>query len=130
MFCIILLAILQKTFSETNKGIIIGGEPHTDKGYADVVGIIASSVKELNEILDRLHDNAALFGLKINIDKTKVMLLGNHANNVVPNIKSVQLDTVKQFEYLRRILSYDANDTDALVHQIGKAWGAFEKKKT
>ena len=34
-----------------------------------------------------------------------------------------------QFEYLGRILSKDGSDMPALEDRIGKAWGAFEKKK-
>ena len=39
------------------------------------------------------------------------------------------VEVVEQFEYLGRILSNDGDDSKAVEARIGKAWGAFEKKK-
>ena len=36
---------------------------------------------------------------------------------------------VEEFEYLGRVLSNDGDDSKAVGSRIGKAWGAFEKKK-
>ena len=36
---------------------------------------------------------------------------------------------VEVFEYLGRVLSNDGDDSKAVGSRIGKAWGAFEKKK-
>ena len=46
----------------------------------------------MNTILERLHKNSKSFGLKISISKTKVMLVGDHPENAICNIGSVQLE--------------------------------------
>ena len=130
LFCIVLSVILEQTFEGLEYGVRIGGEVHTDKGYVDDVGLITTSVQEMNIILDRLHDTALLFGLNINITKTKIMLIGTHHLVTLPNIKGKNIEIVESFEYLGRILSNDNNDQKAVEHRIGKAWNAFSKMRS
>ena len=129
LFCVALMIILQNTLLDTNNGIIIGGEPHNNMGYADDIAIVAESLEEMNEILNRLQHFAEIFGLKINVAKTKIMLVGSHSTSTVPSIGNQTLDIVENFEYLGRTLSHDANDMPALINRINKAWGSFAKKK-
>ena len=129
LFCVALKTIMEKSLLECDKNIIIGGVNHSNCAYADDVGIIGNSVSELNNIMQRVQQNSAEFGLHINIAKTKAMLIGQHPANDIPMINNTPVDIVNQFEYLGRVLSRDGSDMPALVDRIGKAWGAFEKKK-
>lgn len=130
LFCVALKIILENTFLETDKNIVIGGVHHTNGAYADDLGIIGDSVSELNNILERLRQNSLNFGLHINISKTRAMLIGNHDGNTdIPKINGEPIDIVEKFEYLGRVLSRDGGDMPALKDRIGKAWGAFEKIK-
>ena len=73
--------------------------------------------------------NSEEFGLNINLSKTKVMLIGTNDNSETVTIGGEEIEVVDQFEYLGRILSKDSSDMPALEDRIGKAWGAFKKKK-
>ena len=78
-----------KAFADLDYGISIGGEIQRDNG------LITGNISEMNNLLDRLHDNALLYGLKINTKKTKVMLVGEHTNtNDVVHIKNTPIDIV------------------------------------
>ena len=129
LFCIALMVILANTFEGLDFGIRIGGENQQDKGYADDVGIITRTAAEMNTVLDKLHDCASVFGMKINVPKTKVMMIGTNADTAV-YIKGQFLNIVDTFEYLGRVLSSNADDSHAVLSRIRKAWGAFEKKKS
>ena len=129
LFCIALKVIMEKTIEPSDKCISIGGIKHSNGAYADDLGVIGASITELNNILNRLKINSAEFGLNINLSKTKVMLIGTHDNDDKVTIGGEAIEVVDQFEYLGRILSKDGSDMPALEDRIGKAWGAFEKKK-
>ena len=130
LFCISLKVILEETFNGINFGVKIGGTLENEKDYADDVALITCTVAELNILLDRLHKNAQAFGLSINVKKTKVMFIGDHTDTDTPVvIDNLNVEVVEQFEYLGRILSNDGDDSKAVEARIGKAWGAFDKKK-
>ena len=57
------------------------------------------------------------------------MLIGTHDNGDTVTIGGEEIEVVDQLKYLERILSKDSSDMPFLEHRIGKAWGAFEKKK-
>ena len=129
LFCLALMVILQMTFEDFEGGISIGGTRHTDEAYADDIAIIIESTEQMNKILERLRVNAAVFGLTINIKKTKVMLLGA-ANGQPCVIGDIVLEVVVSFEYLGRVLSNNGDDMRALCDRIGKGWAAFLKKES
>ena len=72
------MIILLKTLEDHQYGINIGGIMHTDEAYADDIGIITQTAVQMNTILERLVFQARVFGLAINIKKTKVMFIGKH----------------------------------------------------
>ena len=129
LFCIVLKVIMEKTIKPSDRCISIGGIKHSNGAYADDLGIIGASISELNSILNRLKENSAEFGLNINLSKTKVMLIGKHNSNDTVTIGGEAIKVVDKFEYLGRVLSKSGSDMPALEDRIGKAWGAFEKKK-
>ena len=120
---------MEKKIEPGDECISIGGTKHSNGAYADDLGVIGASITELNNILNRLKINSAEFGLNINLSKTKVMLIGTHDSGDTVTIGGEAIEVVDQFEYLGRILSKDGSDMPALEDRIGKAWGAFEKKK-
>ena len=129
LFCIALKVIMEKSILPSDNNISIGGIKHSNGAYADDVGVIGDTIPELNNILLRLKENLAEFRLGINLSKTKVMLIGEHDPNHIPMIENEAIDIVTKFEYLGRVISNDGSDMPALRDRIGKAWGAFEKKK-
>ena len=131
LFCIVLMAIMQKVFDGLDFGVSIGGEMQNEKGYADDIGLIAQTIQQMNILLDRLYHTALQYGLKINIKKTKGMLIGTHPiSTEVLHINGTPIAIVDLFEYLGRMLNNNGDDTHAVSCRIGKAWGAFDKKST
>ena len=134
LFCIALMVIMSETFADVKCGIRLGGETITDKGYADDAGILTETIEEMNMILNKLQRNSEIYGLTINLAKTKVMLIGEHttAGGTIPpvQISGKNIEVVTQFEYLGRVLSNKADDEAAVIMRIGRGWGAFNKVKS
>jgi len=49
--------------------------------YADDKAVVASSQKELQNLMDRLNTVTKKYGMKINVKKTKVMCISRTGNN-------------------------------------------------
>ena len=82
-------------------------------------------------LMSKLHENAKEFGLEINFSKTKLMYVGKNRNYPRQHITLAgqDVEVVKQFDYLGRILSCDGDDTYAVESRISKGWQAFQKNK-
>ena len=66
----------------------------------------------MNILLERLRTQSKNFGLRINI--SKVMFLGNHAEETACNMNDVVLKNVDSFQYLGRVITNNNNDTRAV----------------
>ena len=61
---------------ETQPGIKIAGRNINNLRYADDTTLMAESEEELNSLLIKVKDESEKFGLKLNIQKTKIMASG------------------------------------------------------
>ena len=59
---------------ETQAGIKIGGRNINNLRYADDTTLIAESEEELRSLLMKLKEESEKVGLKLNIQKTKIMV--------------------------------------------------------
>ena len=75
-------------------GFRIGGRNISNLRYADDIVLIATSPDELQELLDRIVTAGAEYGLKINVDKTKVMIV--NAENASLKVNGEPLERVKE----------------------------------
>ena len=62
--------------------------------FADDLALITYTALEVNTLLERLRTQSKNFGLSINISKTKVKFIGNHAEETACNINGVVLENV------------------------------------
>ena len=61
---------------ETQAGIKIAGRNINNLGYADDTTLMAESEEELKSLLMKVKEESEKFGLKLNIQKTKIMASG------------------------------------------------------
>ena len=62
---------------EAQAGIKIAGRNISDLRYADDTTLMAESKEELNSLLIRVKEESEKVGLKLNIQKTKIMASGH-----------------------------------------------------
>lgn len=97
--------IMRSVFENWNGGITVGGRRINNLRYADDTLILAASKKELEQIMQRLSTISQQFGLKINIKKTKVMIIDRARNNQ-PEVSSVAgYEVVDRFNYLGSVIT-------------------------
>ena len=79
-----------------NKGVKIDGEFLSNLRFADDIFLCTETPQELQHMLQELSDESRRMGLKMNIAKTKVMVVDNtpiNVNNVL--IETVNIETLK-----------------------------------
>ena len=67
---------------EAQAGIKIPGRNINNLRYADDITLMAESEEELKSLLMKVKEESEKFGLKLNIQKTKIMASGPSGNSV------------------------------------------------
>ena len=111
--------------------------------FANDAALVATSVQEAQELIDRFSLACKAFGLTINIKKTKVVHQPKPTPKQVKEVRQQQpthrfpdvpikvdgqqLKYVKSFKYLGSTINYSASLEDEIINHISKATEAFGK---
>lgn len=106
LFNIYVEKIFQMALEGESGGIKINGVPINNIRYADDTAILAPTLEDLQQIINKIGDMGNRFGLKINAAKTKLMVIGrqpiiNTALTVDGNI----IERVPRFKYLGAMIN-------------------------
>ena len=88
--------------------------------YADDICLLENAIKQAQEQLDSLKDNARKVGLEINIKKTEYMTNINTQESL--NIDGTNIERVEDFKYLGARMKSTDKDVET---RIALAWSAF-----
>jgi hypothetical protein len=102
---------------------------HTLK-YADDLMLLAKEEKVLQDIIDKLIEIGRCYGMKMNVEKTKVMRILGQPFPVKIMIDQKQLEKVESFKYLGSILTNDRRCTCEIKCKNAMAKATFNKKRT
>jgi len=115
---------------EVEEGIVVGGQIISDVRFADNQGMLASTEKGLQNLMNKLNDTAKKFNMKINVQKTKTMVMCKDGGGVVNiTIDGQRVEQVESFKYLGAILSEDGRSLNDVKTRIALAKDAFNKRK-
>ena len=98
------------------KGCVIGGHNVNNLRYADDTALLAESEEELQKVVDQVKKNSEKMGLKMNVKKTKTMLVSrDHEKDrrngvdrhVCIKVNGQILEQVKKFKYLGQWITED-----------------------
>ena len=108
-------------------GVSIGDRKVSNLRYADDTALTAESGPELQRIATRVNEAEKAFGMKMNVKKTKTMIISKKA--VVPRV-NIELDgqvleQVSCFTYLGQTISEDGKCDEEIKRRIGQARSAF-----
>ena len=108
-------------------GVSIGGRKVSNLRYADDTALTAESGPELQRIATRVNEAGKAFGMKMNVKKTKTMIVSKKA--VVPRV-NIELDgqvleQVSCFTYLGQTITEDGKCDEEIKRRIGQARSAF-----
>ena len=80
--------------------------------FADDIVILAESANDLQNLVDKVYENSSNLGLKINIAKTEVQVIGKIENHIKININGTTLKQVENFIYLGGTISQKGSCTE------------------
>ena len=89
---------------EAQAGVKISGRNINNLRYADDTTLMAESKEELNSLLMKVKEESEKVGLKLNIQKTKIMALGPIASW---QIDGETVETVANFIFLGSKITAD-----------------------
>jgi hypothetical protein len=83
--------------------------PHCD--YADDIALTSNTAENLQLQLNKFYDYTRFKGLKLNTDKTKVMVFFSRSNSAIPTFTydGTSLELVTEFKYLGITLTRDGS---------------------
>ena len=91
---------------EAQAGIKIAGRNINNFGYADDTTLVAESEEELKSILMKMKDESEKVGLKLNIQKTKIMASSPITSG---QINRETMETVRDFIFLGSKITVDGD---------------------
>lgn len=128
-------AIFREALEETSLGIKINDEVISEIRYADDTVLISDSDTKLQEMVNRVNESSRNFGLEMNINKTKFMII--HKERLSENIASVkitvegqEIERVRTYLYLGTWIHDQTDQNLELRTRIEKARATFTKMRT
>lgn len=91
--------------------------------YADDAAIITPSVENLQEVLGRCDEVLRGMGMRMNKEKTVVMVISREREEMEVNIEETRLKQVKKFNYLGVIIDEQGRLDEELKERIKKFTG-------
>ena len=100
LFNLYIELIMRHALKKYEDGIEIGGTYYTNLRCADDVALLATTVGNLQQLVNDVGKASERFGLSWNAKETQVMVIGRHTCSINIMYNGAPLDQVKQFIYL------------------------------
>ena len=112
---------------EDMRGVVVGGVNINNLRYADDTSPIAESVADLQELIDAVNEKGKPYGMEMNSEKTKSMVVSNikpvpRANIILEGTKIKQ---TANMVYLGHMLKEDSKNEIEIKRRIDIARNAF-----
>ena len=114
------------------KGVNVGGKNYNNLRYVDDTALLAGNEKELTELTSKINEVGKQFGMKINIKKTKVMVVSRKPNSPKINIAidGQQIEQVTSYMYLGSLITEDVRCEKEIKRRIMIARTTFTNMRT
>jgi len=128
LFNIMAETVMREALEGWQGGIRIGGRVITNLRYADDIVLLAGTELELQELTERLHQAGERRGLRINMNKTKVMTQKGRTCNI--EIGGKKLEQVDNFRYLGSMITEDADSSTDIREKLARGLNTGTVLKT
>ena len=105
-------------------GVRINGEYLSNLRFADDIVLFSNNGDELQQMIEDLNRESVRVGLKINMQKTKIMFY-SLAREQEFRIASQPLESVKEYVYLGQLLTGDPDHEKEIYRRIKLGWSAY-----
>lgn len=123
---ILYIADLEKYFKERQEGgIVIGNRKVHTLAYADDVVLLATTKKEMEEMIKQMDKYAKRKKLEVNIEKSKVMVIGGGRTEKEEKSwkwsEERRIETVQNFKYLGYVFNKKGGEETNIKEEVRKA---------
>lgn len=124
LFVCVLESIFKKLgWEDREPGIKIDGKFLSDLRFADDIVLFANTTEELIMMLEELNEQCQQAGLRLNINKTKIM--SNSINSASVILNGEEIEAVDQYVYLGQTTSFKNKQEEELSRRIALAWAKY-----
>jgi len=116
---------LKKLREKEIGGIKINGMLVKILRFADDISMIAESEDELGNMLTKMNDSCKEYGMKINENKTKILICSKQELISNITVEGEKLETVQCFTYLGSKVRYDGKSEMDINSRISQSKQAF-----
>ena len=110
-------------------GLNIGGRRIKCIRFADDMALLAEDERMLKNMLMELNERCEDSGIKINISKTKAIVIGRKPKKIDIRIKDESIEQVDSFKYLGCNISSNMNCCQEVKQRIAMAKEAFNLQR-
>ena len=130
LFSIYAEMMMVEAMQDIEEGVKVGGELVKDVKFADDQGMVASTENGLQRLVSALEMTAKNYDMKINVKKTKCMVVSKEVGAKVNIVIEGQIvEQVTKFKYLGAMITEDGRSLTDVKVRIGMAKEAFNKRK-
>ena len=108
----------------------IGGRSIKCIRFADDMALLAEDERILKNMLMELNERCEDYGMKINMSKTKAMVIGRKPKKIDIRIKGDSIEQVGSFKYLGCNISINMNSCQEVKQRMAMAKEAFNRKRS
>src|SRR3954471_12715211 len=122
--------MMVEALEDMEEGVLVGGQLVTDVRFADDQGMVAGTEMGLQRLMNKLSDTAKNFGMKINVQKTKTMVVRWNGGGVVNiTVDGKRIEQIKSFKDFGSVIMEDGRSHSDVKVWIAMAKDAFNKRK-
>ena len=122
--------MMKEALEDVEEGVRVGGSLIPDVRFADDQAMTAGSESGLQKIMNRVNDTGKEYGMKINVKKTKVMVVSKEERKEVRiMVDGQRVEQVPQFKYLGAWMTEDGRCELEVKTRIAMAKEAFSKRR-
>ena len=114
------------------EGVNVGGHNINNLKYADDTSLLALEEQKLQNLLTTVNDKGKLYGMEINVKKTKSMVASKKQETpkVSINLDGTAIEQVEKMVYLGSITAEDGKSEVEIKRRIEIARNAFNNMKS
>ena len=122
--------MLVEGLDDANEGVNVGGELLKDIRFADDQAMVAETEKGLQNIMDGLNEASHKYGIKINVEKKKAMVISRKGGGTINiTLNGERIEQVSKFCYLGSWITHDERYNVEIRPRIAMAKATFSKRK-
>lgn len=125
-------AIFKEIMEEETAGIVVNGEIINNVRYADDTVLLTSSLGDMQHLLEKLKERCWKFGLGINFNKTKLMVVTKSPQTrgqISLRIADTVIENVETYKYLGVWMERTGDQTREIRTRIEMARATFVKMR-